>query len=72
MSLRLATANENRSEREGTTSVVPRQGKTETGFSPEGFEAGPSEAKASCRLRFFGTTEVVPSRTHQSSKSIFS
>ena len=35
MSLRLATANENRSEREGTT-------------------------------------EVVPSRTHQSSKSIFS
>src|SRR5437867_1770267 len=34
-------------------------------LAPEGFKAGPSEAKASCRLRFFGTTEVVPSRTRK-------
>src|SRR6266496_1692376 len=34
-------------------------------LAPEGFEAGPSEAKASCRLRFFGTTEVVPSRSRK-------
>ena len=70
---RLATAHENPSEREGTTSVVPRRVvRAQGALASEGLTLDPQRLKPLVTFRFFGTTEVVPSRRNQSSKGIFS
>ncbi len=76
---RLTTAHENRSEWEGTTSVVPTERHAfKEALAAEGYlsplnnvRKTPQGLKPLILSAFVGTTEVVPSRTYQSPKRIF-
>ena len=79
MILRLATANENHWEREGTDfSRAAGETDLQEALAAEGYLSAlqylptPQRLKPLFNTLRDGTTEVVPSRTHRSPKGVFS